>query len=397
MSGFRASTWYQVRPGAISTCSATGRPRSHGPEPQPGSAAITAAAATKAPARAHDMSAIVAYTPAGSRSGSGAAAGFGSTLGAPTSFAAWRSGAIRTTLQASPTFSIARMTQRRGVELPALEPVLGRAREGVVVVVPGLAHRRQGDPPHVGRLVLDLEPALAEVVADRVDRPGHVVQEEGPHEAAPDEAAQRALEREAVQRPAEQRRDADRREREPREHPADAAHARVLVELAGVLLPVRQAVGLHQPAGVRVPQPGQAGAVADVRGVRVALLVGVRVVLAVVGDPVHHRALEPHRAEDRERVLGRLVGPEGAVGEQPVVADGDAEPEHQVGDGHDRQVDPVDPLVPEQDHCRDQPQERDDHADQVHGALSSRHHGAQVYAHQRSFLEVFSRIASLNL
>ena len=62
---------------------------------------------------------------------------------------------------------------------------------------------------------------------------------------------------------------------------------------------------------------------ADVRGVRVALLVGVRVVLSVVGDPVDDRALDRHRAGGRERVLERLVGCERPVGEHPVVADGD--------------------------------------------------------------------------
>ena len=59
--------------------------------------------------------------------------------------------------------------------------------------------------------------------------------------------------------------------------------------------------------------------------VRVALLVGVGMVLAVVGDPVDHRALQRHRAEAGQYVLDRLVGPEGAVREQPVVADRDAD------------------------------------------------------------------------
>ena len=42
---------------------------------------------------------------------------------------------------------------------------------------------------------------------------------------------------------------------------------------------------------------------ADVRAVRVAVDVGVGVVLAVVGDPVVERALDRHRAGDRERAL----------------------------------------------------------------------------------------------
>ena len=58
--------------------------------------------------------------------------------------------------------------------------------------------------------------------------------------------------------------------------------------------------------------------------VRVALLVGVRVVLAVVGDPVHDRALHRHRAEDRDRVLHRFVGLERTVRQQPVEAERDA-------------------------------------------------------------------------
>ena len=41
-----------------------------------------------------------------------------------------------------------------------------------------------------------------------------------------------------------------------------------------------------------MPQSAQAAAVADVRAVRIALLVGVGVVLAVVGDPVEDRALD---------------------------------------------------------------------------------------------------------
>ena len=71
----------------------------------------------------------------------------------------------------------------------------------------------------------------------------------------------------------------------------------VLVQLGRVALPVGLALGLEQPAGVRVPEAAQTAAVTDVRAVRVALLVGVRVVLAVVGDPVEHRALD--RSEPR--------------------------------------------------------------------------------------------------
>jgi hypothetical protein len=48
-------------------------------------------------------------------------------------------------------------------------------------------------------------------------------------------------------------------------------------------------------------------AVVDVRAVRVARLVGEGVVLAVVGDPRDHRALDRRRAERRERSPARAL------------------------------------------------------------------------------------------
>ena len=88
--------------------------------------------------------------------------------------------------------------------LPAAQAVERRARERVVVVVPGLAHREQGEPGDVGGVIVDGEPAAAEEVADGVDRPRDVVDEEDPHRAAP----QRRLERAA---PGAGEREADRR------------------------------------------------------------------------------------------------------------------------------------------------------------------------------------------
>ena len=122
-------------------------------------------------------------------------------------------------------------------------------------------------------------------------------------------------------------------EREPDEGDEAAVeqpHPAVVHQVGRVLAPVGLAVGVEQPADVRVPEPGEAAAVADVGGVRVALLVGVGVVLAVVGDPVDHRALDRHRAGGGERVLERLVGLEGAVGEHAVVADRDPDRGDQI-------------------------------------------------------------------
>src|SRR3954451_2017696 len=79
------------------------------------------------------------------------------------------------------------------VELVPAQAVRGRARERMVVVVPRLAEARQRKPEHVRRVVVDLEPALAEEVADAVHAPRDVVLEEDAGEAAPDQAGQRAL------------------------------------------------------------------------------------------------------------------------------------------------------------------------------------------------------------
>ncbi len=81
---------------------------------------------------------------------------------------------------------------------------------------------------------------------------------------------------------------------------------------------------------MRVREPAQRTAQAvpmvDVRAVRVAEAVGEGVVLAVVGDPRDHGSLDRYRSEDREQPADVAVRLERAVRQQPVEADGDAEP-----------------------------------------------------------------------
>src|SRR3978361_1415763 len=67
---------------------------------------------------------------------------------------------------------------RRDIDLEAAQALARRAREGVVVVVPGLAEGRDREPEHVRRLVLDVEAPAPEEVAERVDRARDVVEEE---------------------------------------------------------------------------------------------------------------------------------------------------------------------------------------------------------------------------
>ena len=86
-------------------------------------------------------------------------------------------------------------------------------------------------------------------------------------------------------------------------------------------------------------------------------------VLAVGGDPFDHRPLDRHRAEHGEQRPHRARGLEAAVGEQPVVADGDAQPGQRVGDREHDEVVPVQrsaPRQPSRDHERDRRHAEDD-------------------------------------
>ena len=241
------------------------------------------------------------------------------------SFCCWRSGRDLDDVPGQPHPPHPADQPRRRVDLPPAQPVPRRARERVVVVVPALAEREQRQPEHVGRVVVDVEPARAEEVADRVDRPGDVVQREDPHRPAPQRGRQRAGER---RRRSGSRAPAGiseaRSSTQSAERAVDEPHAAVLVEVARVARVLGLAGRVEQPAHVRVPEAGDRAldaAAVPVRRVRVAVLVGVRVVLAVVGDPRHDRPLHGHRAEDRERVLDRLERLERAVREQPVEAE----------------------------------------------------------------------------
>ena len=72
-------------------------------------------------------------------------------------------------------------------------------------------------------------------------------------------------------------------------------------------LGLREALLADEPPEVRVDEAAQALAAPDVRAVRIALLVGVRVVLAVVGDPRDHGPLDRHRAHGGQEILDGLA------------------------------------------------------------------------------------------
>ena len=149
-----------------------------------------------------------------------------------------------------------------------------------------------------------LEVAVAEDVAERVDAVGEVVEDEDADEAAPEQAGE-AAKSGAADHPAEEEGKQQAADRPVDEGAVDPADDRVLEQVGREALLVA-ALGVdEEPAHVGVEEAAQgaapAVAVVDVGAVRVALLVGEGVVLAVVGDPGDDRALDRRRAEDRQQ------------------------------------------------------------------------------------------------
>ena len=118
-------------------------------------------------------------------------------------------------------------------------------------------------------------------------------------QAAPQHGGDRRAEP-AADDPAERERDREAGDDPEPEQLVDDAHDPVPQQVWREPLALGGTDGLEQPADVGVPQAldaaPEAGA-AQVRGVGVALLVGERVMLAVVGDPGDHGSLHGHRAE----------------------------------------------------------------------------------------------------
>jgi hypothetical protein len=199
-----------------------------------------------------------------------------------------------------------------------------------------------------------------------------VVDEEDPHEPTPQQPRE-SPDQSARDRPAQGEWDQEREGDQPEESFGDPPHAAILDELAGEASSVRHPAVLEEPAHVRVPQAREAASVAEVRGVGVALLVGVCVVAAVVGDPIRDRALHGHRAQNGQQILDRLVGGEGAVRQQAVVADRHPARGDDVHAGEDRQVGPAHGLVPEQDEGGDETGEGDHNGRQIDVSLQAAH------------------------
>jgi hypothetical protein len=105
----------------------------------------------------------------------------------------------------------------------------------------------------------------------------------------------------------------------------------------------------------------------------VALLIGKRVVLAMVGDPGDDRPLHGHRAEHRDDRAEWPRGLEGSVREHAVVAEGHADRRDHVQGDHQGQLQWPDRAVPQQHDGDDQADQRQRHPDQVDDLVLERH------------------------
>src|SRR5206468_1730037 len=139
------------------------------------------------------------------------------------------------------------------------------------------------------------------------------------YRAAPEQAAE-ARQDGAADRDAEPEGDRQSDYRPEHEGPVDEADHRILLQVGGKAV-LAAALGVdEEPADVRVEEPLELGpdalAVAHVRAVRVALLIRERVVLAVVGDPGDHGALDRGGAERADDPAHDGTGLEAAMGEE---------------------------------------------------------------------------------
>ena len=220
-------------------------------------------------------------------------------------------------------------------------------------------------------------------MADRVHRERRVLVGEDPDQAAPDEHLEPELPAAAPDGVPDGEGQCEGQHDPEEVHPVDAPDQQVVVEILPVVVASFHPFEVEQPAHVRVEEPPQGSP--GIRGeagmwrVRVAFLVGERVMLAVVGHPLGHGSLDRHRAENCERCAYRFRGLEAAVGEQPVEANRRSEARQHVQDPEDSHVDPREGDAPQADRRGDEPERRDHDREQRHDLTRAR----RVLAHGR--------------
>src|SRR5689334_3009854 len=231
--------------------------------------------------------------------------GHGAELAGCTRLLAGQPGFVRPPDVIGPAEFLSQPDHSRGDVDLAFEHAVTRAgRVGMVQVVPGLAEGQNRKPGDVPGLVAHFEFFLAERVADRVDRPGDVMQERDSHQGRPEERSHRALPRHGPQSADECRREKGDGD-QPGEPPGDPQDVRVREPVRAELF-LRGDVAVEQPADMRegeaLAQRLPVVTEAPWR-VRVAFFVAVLVVPAVIGDPGDNRPLDGQAPGDRQRDL----------------------------------------------------------------------------------------------
>ena len=182
-------------------------------------------------------------------------------------------------------------------------------------------NEKQRDEQVVAAGVLGVEVSRAERMADRIDGEHHLVVHGDAHEASPDEAAP-AVDQHRDDEPGE----------EPELGRAVDGHDEPVFEEAAAVALARCRLDGEDPADVGVQEAVE-------RRVRVALAIGVGMVLEVSRRPVDRPARNGHCARDQRQGLDRCVGLEAAMREQAVIAEGRAEPRDDCEHREQRQVD----------------------------------------------------------
>ena len=224
-----------------------------------------------------------------------------------------------------------------GVDLPPVHAVIGRAREGVMVIVPPLTHRKETHEEVIPALVGRDELAATIGVADRINSPSDMMIQEHPDEATPDESIQAASE--AAEGESDKEGDQETQKRPDHKGLADEDDQLVLEEGAGVARNIRAEI-IEDPADMGMEE-------ALHRAVRIHVLIGVGMMLDVGGCPVQCRPLKGHRSADQEEATDPVWSLKPFVGEHSVIADSDSQGAEGVPHHQQDKVDPGDETPPE--------------------------------------------------
>ena len=206
------------------------------------------------------------------------------------------------------------------INLPPIKSVAGTALEAVVVIVPALAERDEGEDGAVARIIVGLEAAFAHEMGHGVDTTGAVEKDGRADKKAPNQhlAAGRA-ERGGIE--LEQPAGAEEREGEgDGDDEVEAVEPNELGELREVLdlgVICGEIAAAGNPADLRPPET------VDVGRVGVVGLVGVEMVMTVVVGPPERAALHGGASAEGEDKLAKPGRAIGFVGEVAVVDAGD--------------------------------------------------------------------------